>query len=132
MKKRVLILLSLLSTTWIVGYSDNEDVGPGFEPKRQLYDWGRNLARDKPYTANRLSTADSSNADRAGRELTNGAVIAPTDITTNSMVQTATAFWAAGDPVQFVVDLVSRRRWPAPASAHISPTPTIAIPGGLT
>ncbi len=87
------------------GYSDNEDVSPGFEPKRRLYDWGKNLARDKPYTVDRLSAADSNNADRDGRELTNGAVIAPTDITTNSMVQTATAFWAAGDPVQLVVDL---------------------------
>ena len=87
------------------GYSDGEDVGGRFEPGKVTYTWGADLAAGKPYTTSRPSSAASGNADDGGRELTNGKVIAPTDITTHRWVQSATAFWASGEPVTFVVDL---------------------------
>jgi hypothetical protein len=87
------------------GYGDGEDVGPGFERAKVTYAWGENLAKGKPYTADRPSSTASKNPDSDGRELTNGVVIAPTDYATSGVVQAATAFWDAGDPVTFVVDL---------------------------
>lgn len=86
------------------GYSDGEDVGPGFERPAVRYTWGKNLAGGKPYTTNRPSSNASKNADSGG-ELTNGIIIAPTDYTTSQTVQPATAFWEAGDCVELVVDL---------------------------
>ena len=88
------------------GYSDGVDVASTCEPKTVNYRWGNDLARDKPYTAGRPSSQSSGNPDE-GRELTNGVVIAPTDYVTHGSVQPATAFWEAGDPVAFVVDLGS-------------------------
>ncbi|NQU22121.1 MAG: hypothetical protein HQ567_12630 [Candidatus Nealsonbacteria bacterium] len=89
------------------GYSDGEDVGPDFEHPVVTYAWGKNLAREKPYTASRPSSTAAKNPDTDGRELTNGIIVAPTDHTTSDTVQAATAFWAAGEPVTFVVDLGS-------------------------
>jgi len=88
-----------------LGYSDGEDVGPGFEHRAVTYSWEKNLAREKRYTASRPSTTASKNPDAGGRELTNGITIAPTDDATSGAVQAATAFWDAGEPVTFVVDL---------------------------
>ncbi|HUU91754.1 MAG TPA: discoidin domain-containing protein [Phycisphaerae bacterium] len=91
----------------IRGYSDGEDVGPGCEHRPVTYAWGKNLAKGKPYTTSRPSSTASKNPDTDGRELTNGIIVAPTDYATGGPVQAATAFWAAGDPVTFVVDLGS-------------------------
>ncbi len=87
------------------GYSDGEDVGPAYEYEKIVYNWGENLASGKRYTASRPSSTDSGNPDIDGRELTNGKIIAPTDYATSGVVQAATAFWAGGAPVDFVVDL---------------------------
>lgn len=87
------------------GYSDSEDVGAAFEPNVLTYVWGNNVAGGKPYTSSRPSDRQSRNPDNDGRELTNGAVIAPTDIVGSNEVQPATAFWSKADPVDFVVDL---------------------------
>jgi hypothetical protein len=70
-----------------------------------LSDIGKNRAQGKPYTANRPSSDASGNPDSDARELTNGIAIAPTDYTTAKLVQPATAFWDAGDPVVFTLDL---------------------------
>lgn len=92
------------------GYSDGQDVGAGFEPKVVTYTWGDNLAMGKPYVTSRSSDSGSRNPDEGECELTNGAVIAPTDVVGGSAVQAATAFWAPGDPVTFVVDLERPKR----------------------
>jgi hypothetical protein len=92
------------------GYSDGVDVGPGWERAKVTYRWGRNLAQDKPYTASRTPSGSSANPDTDGRELTNGIIIAPTDYVRDKTVQAATAFWDAGEPVTFVVDLESEAR----------------------
>ncbi len=91
------------------GYSDGEDVGPACEYLKLTYSWGENLARQRPYTASRPSSIASKNPDTGGSELTNGSIVAPTDYVTSRAVQAATAFWAAGDPVGFIVDLGSTR-----------------------
>ena len=87
------------------GYSDGENVGAAFQHKTQVYHWGNNVAGAKPYTASRPSSTASGNADSDGRELTNGVIIASSDEAASDSVQAATAFWTAGDPVTFVVDL---------------------------
>ncbi len=87
------------------GYSDGVDVGPGYEVAKVSYRWGKNLARGKPYTASRPSSTASGNPDTDNRELTDGTIIAPTDYMTAKVVQPATAFWDAGEPLSFVVDL---------------------------
>ncbi len=87
------------------GYSDGVDVGPGYEHAKVAYHWGRNVALGKRYTTSRPSSAASGNPDTGNRELTDGIIIAPTDYMTAKPVQQATAFWDAGEPVSFVVDL---------------------------
>jgi hypothetical protein len=87
------------------GYSDGEDVGPGFETQPVVFTWGNNLARGKPYTASRPSSESSKNADTDGHELTNGKIIAPTDYVSSQIVQAATAFWEPGDTLTLVLDL---------------------------
>jgi len=87
------------------GYSDGEDVGPGFETLPVIYTWGTNVARGKPYTASRPSSENSKNPDADGCELTNGKIIAPTDYVSSPMVQAATAFWEPGDGLRLVLDL---------------------------
>lgn len=90
------------------GYSDGNDVGPGWERPKVVYRWGSqggSLALGKSYTASRPSSAASGNPDTGGRELTNGIVIAPTDSTSSKSIQAATAFWDAGEPVAIVIDL---------------------------
>ncbi|MGA2257850.1 MAG: hypothetical protein ABSG53_24570, partial [Thermoguttaceae bacterium] len=87
------------------GYSDGTDVGLGDGAPKIAYQWGKELAQGKSYTASRPSSRASGNPDSDGRELTNGIIIAPTDFMTAKTVQPATAFWDAGDPVTFVVDL---------------------------
>ena len=94
----------------VYGYSDGKDVGTGSEYAKVTYAWGKNLALGKSYTASRPSNTTSQNPDTDGHELTNGVIIAPTDYATSKAVQGATAFWTAGDPVTFVVDLGSARR----------------------
>ncbi|OHB65338.1 MAG: hypothetical protein A2Y77_15915 [Planctomycetes bacterium RBG_13_62_9] len=86
------------------GYSDGADVGTSWERPKVTYRWDEPLAVGKPYTASRASNSSSGNPD-GGRELTNGIVIAPTDQATGKNVQEATAFWEAGEPTTFVVDL---------------------------
>ncbi len=87
------------------GYSDGKDVGPGDGAPKIAYRWGKELAQGKSYTASRPSSKTSGNPDSDGRELTNGIIIAPTSYMTTKAVQPATAFWDAGEPVTFVVDL---------------------------
>lgn len=87
------------------GYSDGQDVGDAYEPTALRYEWGDNLAADKPYVASRQSTQDNANPDTNGVELTNQKVIPPTEFTNSDAVQPATAFWSAGEPVEFVLDL---------------------------
>jgi len=87
------------------GYSDGEDVGPGFEIKPVIFTWVNNLARGKSYTASRPSSENSKNPDTDGYELTNGKIIAPTDYVSSEMVQAATAFWEPGDTLTLVFDL---------------------------
>jgi hypothetical protein len=87
------------------GYSDGIDVGPGWEHTKITYRWDKELAKGKPYTASRSSSSQSGNSDSDGRELTNGIIIAPTDYVQDKAVQAATAFWDAGEPVTFVIDL---------------------------
>ena len=87
------------------GYSDGKDVGPGDGAAKIAYRWGKELARGKSYTASRPSSKTSGNPDSDGRELTNGIIIAPTSYMATKAVQPATAFWDAGEPVTFVVDL---------------------------
>jgi hypothetical protein len=87
------------------GYSDGEDVGTRDAYRKVAYRWGKELAQGKGYTADRPSSREARNPDTDGRELTNGLVIAPTDSMTTKAVQPATAFWDAGAPVTFVVDL---------------------------
>ncbi len=91
------------------GYSDGVDVGPGFEFPKVAYRWAQSVSLGKPYTASRPSSTASGNPDRDGRELTNGRVIAPTDEMGSKAVQEATAFWDAGAPVTFVLDLEQAR-----------------------
>ncbi len=91
------------------GYSDGTDVGPTYERHPVSYRWGKNLALGAAYTASRPSSQDSKNPDTEGRELTNGKIIAPTDYVMDKSVQAATAFWEAGEPVTFVVDLGSNQ-----------------------
>lgn len=87
------------------GYSDGEDVGPGFETKPVIFTWGNNLARGKPYTASRPSSENSKNPDTDGYELTNGKIIPPTNYVSSQMVQAATAIWEPGDTLTLVFDL---------------------------
>jgi len=87
------------------GYSDGIDVGPGWERPKVVYEWGKNLAFNRPYTGTRASSPSSGNPDSNGRELTNGVIIAPTDYVRDKTVQPATAFWDPGGPVTLVVDL---------------------------
>ena len=87
------------------GYADGEDVGPDLEPGQVTYAWENNLAIFKPYTASRPSSIESHNPDSDGRELTNGVIIAPTDLATADEVQPATAFWSTDKPIVLVVDL---------------------------
>ncbi|MGO9202936.1 MAG: discoidin domain-containing protein [Limisphaerales bacterium] len=87
------------------GYSDGIDVGPGCGYAKVSYRWGRNLALGKAYSASRPSSVTSGNPDTGGRELTDGILIAPTEYMTAKSVQPAAAFWDAGEPVSFVVDL---------------------------
>jgi len=87
------------------GYSDSIDVGPGWEHTKITYRWGKELAQGKPYMASRRSSSQSGNSDSDGQELTNGIIIAPTDYVRDKSVQAATAFWDAGEPVTFVIDL---------------------------
>ncbi|MBN2473982.1 MAG: discoidin domain-containing protein [Pirellulales bacterium] len=91
------------------GYSDGQDVGPGFEPAAVTYVWGNNVALQRPYTASRPSDEASGNPDTESRELTNGQIIAPTDLVTSRPVHAATAFWAPGEPIAVVVDLGGAR-----------------------
>jgi len=95
------------------GYADGVDVGPGYEYPKVTYTWGKNLALRRPYTTSRPSSPESRNPDKDGNELTNGIVIPPTDYVTSGnyapVVREATAFWAPGEPVTFVVDLGSRQ-----------------------
>jgi hypothetical protein len=88
-----------------LGYSDGEDVGTRCEPPKLVYHWGTNLARNRPYTISRPSAAESGNGDQDGCELTNGVIVAPTDLTTDRRIQGATALWDSGQPVAVVVDL---------------------------
>ncbi|MHC4400599.1 MAG: discoidin domain-containing protein [Planctomycetota bacterium] len=87
------------------GYSDGEDVGPGFQRAVVTYAWEGNLAKGRPHVASRPSSTASKNPDGGGRELTNGIIVAPTDYATSDAVQAATAFWDPGGPVTLVVDL---------------------------
>ncbi len=88
------------------GYPDGVDVGGACEPVKVAYRWGQPVSIGKPYTASRNSSTESGNPDTGGRELTNGIIIAPTDyVSAGGPVREATAFWDAGDPVTFVVDL---------------------------
>ncbi len=87
------------------GYSDGEDVGESCAYRRVTYRWGKELAHGKSYTASRPSSTASGNPDSDGRELTNGIIIAPTDYMTSQAIQPATAFWDAGKPVRFIIDL---------------------------
>ncbi len=113
------------------GYSDGQDVGLAFEHRAVTYVWGTNLAKEKLYSTSRPSSSASKNPDTDGRELTNGVIIAPTDLTASDKVQAATAFWAGDEPVVFVVDMgdstdsgrcsnqqssTQRRLLPSPAS----------------
>jgi hypothetical protein len=91
------------------GYSDGVNVGPGCEPRKVIYRWGKNRALGAPYTTSRPSSVDSKNPDSGGRELTNGKIIAPTGDVVDQSVQAATAFWEFGEPVTFVVDLGSNQ-----------------------
>ena len=92
------------------GYADGTDVGPGYEYPKVTCRWGKPLAVGTTYTASRPSSERSGNPDTGGRELTNGVLIAPTDEIRSSAVQAATAFWDAGEPVTFVVDLGQPRQ----------------------
>jgi hypothetical protein len=92
------------------GYSDGQDVGPAWEYQKQVYRWGKNVAQGRPYTASRPASDEARNGDTGGRELTNGAIIAPTDDVASEAVQAATAFWHSGEPVTFVLDLGRRQR----------------------
>jgi len=87
------------------GYSDGIDVGTKDESKPLIYQLGDNIAQGKSYTTSRPASTESKNPDTDGMELTNGKIIAPTDITTSKIVQAATAFWESGEPVTFIVDL---------------------------
>lgn len=91
------------------GYSDGEDVGDDFERVAVRYTWGRNLAAGQPYVASRSSSSSAGNTDSDGVELTNHKIMAPTELTNQAAVQAATAFWASGEPVEFVVDLGERQ-----------------------
>jgi len=86
------------------GYSDGQDVGPGAEPARLVYSWGKNLARGKAYAASRPSSLASRNGD-AGGELTNGKIIAATEYVVPDKIQASTAMWSAGAPLTLTVDL---------------------------
>ncbi len=92
------------------GYSDGVDVGPGYEYAKVSYRWGKNVAEGKVYKTSRVSSTVSGNPDTGGKELTDGTVIAPTDYATSKNVQEATAFWEAGEPVSFVLDLGSAQK----------------------
>lgn len=92
------------------GYSDGNDVGPACEYPKVAYRWGECLSTGKPYTSSRPSSDASGNPDCDGRELTNAVVIAPTDESRTSAVQSATAFWDAGEPVSIVVDVGRAQR----------------------
>jgi len=87
------------------GYSDGIGVGTKYESKPLIYQWRNNIAQGKSYTTRRPASDKSNNPDTNGLELTNGKIIAPTDITTSKIVQAATAFWESGEPVTFIVDL---------------------------
>ncbi len=113
------------------GYSDGIDMGPGWERPKVAYRWGKPLALGKPYTASRNSSTQSGNPDRSGRELTNGIVIAPTDETTSKAVQEATAFWDAGEPVVFVVDLEKRSRIAGVRVCTHQPNARFCHPAGI-
>jgi hypothetical protein len=113
------------------GYSDGIDVGPGWERPKVAYRWGKPLALGKPYTASRNSSSQSGNPDRNGRELTNGIVIAPTDQMTGKAVQEATAFWDAGEPVVFVVDLEKQSRIAGVRASTHQPNARFCHPAGI-
>ncbi|MHC4176860.1 MAG: discoidin domain-containing protein, partial [Planctomycetota bacterium] len=111
-----------------LGYSDGEDVGPGFERRAVTYSWGKNLAKEKRYTASRPSRSVLKNADTEGRELTNRIIVAPTDHATSDAVQNATAFWDTGEPVTFVVDLGSRQAMAGVRVSTHQPNPDYCHP----
>jgi len=113
------------------GYSDGIDVGPGCEQVRVAYRWGKSLAVGKPYSAGRPSSTRSGNPDSDGRELTNGIVIAPTDSCTSGAVRAATAFWDAGPPVAFVVDLEAAQQVGAVRIVTHQPNDTFCHPRSI-
>jgi len=90
------------------GYADGADVGPGWERPKLACRWGKSLAAGKPYTVSREASSASGNPDTAGCELTNAAIIAPTDYLRDE-VQQATAFWDGDAPLSVVVDLLDEQ-----------------------
>jgi hypothetical protein len=56
------------------GPSDGKDVGPGAEPVRAAYAWGKNLAQGRPYV---LEGRQSDKNPDAGSDLTDGVVAPP-------------------------------------------------------
>ena len=87
------------------GYSDGDDVGPAARKPKVKYAWGVPLSTGAAYVASRPSSNTSKNPDSGG-ELTNGAIIAPTDYTAaNQAVRDATAFWEGEEPLAVTVDL---------------------------
>lgn len=113
------------------GYSDRMDVGPGDERHPVVYRWGSNLALGATYTASRPSSPESKNPDTDGRELTNGKIIPPTDYVIDKSVQPATAFWGAGEPVVFVVDLGSNQPVAAVRVSTHQPNAQFCHPGSV-
>jgi hypothetical protein len=88
-----------------LGYSDGVDLGPSPPRIRSTFAWGENLALGKPYSTSRPSSEASGNVDEGSRELTNGIVIAPTELRTQAAVRPASAFWDRGGPVAIEIDL---------------------------
>jgi RNA polymerase sigma factor (sigma-70 family) len=78
------------------GYSDGKDVGPGAEPVRAKYAWGKNLARGKTYS---LEGKTSDKNPDAGSDLTDGIVAPPEEYVSVRYMPTNVIFEKDVSPV---------------------------------
>lgn len=91
------------------GYSDGEDVGTAAEPTRKRYQWGNNLALEKPY---RLEGEQSKRNPDSGRDLTDGIVAPPDDYVSEKYMPTNVMFAKDVSPV-ITLDLEKEKSFSA-------------------
>ena len=87
------------------GYSDGKDVGPGAEPVRRTFRWGRNLAKGRRYA---VEGAQSERNPDAGGDLTDGVIAPPSEYVSRRYMPTNVMFAKDVSP-GITVDLEANR-----------------------